>query len=120
MMLESLLRQYAWNLSYAEALTDDVPTDLWARSGGKGLENHPAWTIGHPITGKTALAALTDQDLLFQQGHTRGVMPINFNLDKTGRVIKGQFLCIGENVATCENLLDQTVQVYNGGRYDRD
>jgi hypothetical protein len=88
-----------------------VPEDAW-------LMRNIA--IGHPITGKTALTALADQDLLFEQDHTRGVMPINFNLDKTGRVIKGQFLCIGENVATCENLLDQTVQVYNGGRYDRD
>ncbi len=47
----ALRRQYAWNLAYADALTRDVPPELWAVSGGPGLENHPAWTIGHLITG---------------------------------------------------------------------
>jgi hypothetical protein len=57
--LDPLLRQYAWNLAYAEALTRDVDAALWARSGGPGLENHPAWTLGHLVTG----SALVAQDL---------------------------------------------------------
>lgn len=56
-MIASLLRQYAWNLAYADALTGDVPADLWARSGGPGLENHPAWTLGHLVTGSALVAA---------------------------------------------------------------
>jgi len=55
-MIESLLLQYAWNLAYAEALTEDVPPELWARSGGEGLENHPAWTLGHLVTGSEMVA----------------------------------------------------------------
>lgn len=51
MTVEPMLRQYAWNLAYADALTGDVPDELWARSGGAGLENHPAWTLGHLVTG---------------------------------------------------------------------
>jgi len=56
MTLDPVLHQYAWNLAYAEALTDDVPTELWARSGGPGLENHPAWTLGHLVTGSALVA----------------------------------------------------------------
>jgi hypothetical protein len=55
--LEPVLRQYAWNLAYARALTDDVGVQLWARSGGPGLENHPAWTLGHLVTGSALVAA---------------------------------------------------------------
>ena len=57
MLLEPLLQQYRWNLAYAGALTHDVPEELWARSGGPGLENHPAWTVGHLITGSALVAA---------------------------------------------------------------
>lgn len=39
---------------YAYQLLADVGEDLMCKSGGKGLENHPAFTIGHLITG-TAL-----------------------------------------------------------------
>lgn len=59
MNLRPLLRQYAWNLAYARALTADVDEDHWARSGGPGLENHPAWTLGHLVTG----SALVVEDL---------------------------------------------------------
>lgn len=34
-----------------------------------------------------------------------GVLPINFNLDATGLVTKGQFLCLGENREECHALL---------------
>ncbi len=57
MDLDVLLRQYAWNLAYAEALTSDVSAKLWATSGGAGLENHPAWTLGHLVTGSAMVAA---------------------------------------------------------------
>lgn len=57
MDLDPLLQQYRWNLAYAEALTHDVPEELWARGGGPGLENHPAWTVGHLITGSALVAA---------------------------------------------------------------
>jgi len=58
-MDESALRLFAWNLLYAEALVCDLTGDQWTRPGGPGLENHPAWTLGHLVTG----ANLTAQDL---------------------------------------------------------
>jgi len=54
--LESVIRQYAWNLAYADSLTRDVPASKWAESGGPGLENHPAWTLGHLVTGSAMVA----------------------------------------------------------------
>lgn len=57
MNLEPLLRQYEWNLAYADTLTGDVDATLWAVSGGPGLENHPAWTLGHLVTGSALVAA---------------------------------------------------------------
>ena len=56
MDLALLLRQYAWNLAYAHALTHDVDAAHWARAGGPGLENHPAWTLGHLVTGSALVA----------------------------------------------------------------
>ncbi|MCP5065736.1 MAG: DinB family protein [bacterium] len=57
MGVQPLLNHYAWNLAYADALTRDVDVALWARSGGQGLENHPAWTLGHLVTGSALVAA---------------------------------------------------------------
>jgi len=50
------LRGYAWNLLYAEALARDLTHTQWTASGGPGLENHPAWTLGHLCTGANLLA----------------------------------------------------------------
>jgi hypothetical protein len=52
----SVLRIYAWNLLYAEALVADLAPGDWTAPGGPGLENHPAWTIGHLVTGADILA----------------------------------------------------------------
>jgi hypothetical protein len=58
-MDQSALRLFAWNLLYAEALVRDLTDEQWTLPGGAGLENHPAWTLGHLVTG----ADLTAQDL---------------------------------------------------------
>jgi hypothetical protein len=50
------LRSYAWNLLYAHALVRDLPAGQWTAPGGPGLENHPAWTLGHLCTGANLLA----------------------------------------------------------------
>jgi DinB superfamily len=52
-----------WNGEYAHELVRDVPDDLWTRSGGAGLENHPAWTLGHLTTGAAVLASYLGCDL---------------------------------------------------------
>lgn len=68
MEIDTLLRQYAWNLAYAEALTHDVDDSLWTRSGGPGLENHPAWTLGHLVTGSALVAADLGRDPALPDG----------------------------------------------------
>lgn len=54
--MEAVLRNYAWNLSYARALVADLTDSQCTEPGGPGLENHPAWTIGHLVTGADILA----------------------------------------------------------------
>lgn len=54
--MESAIRLFAWNLSYAKALVEDLSSDQETESLGPGLENHPAWTIGHLVTGSDILA----------------------------------------------------------------
>jgi len=54
--MESAIRLYAWNLLYANALVEDLSESQWTESCGPGLENHPAWTIGHLVTGSDLLA----------------------------------------------------------------
>jgi len=54
--MESAIRLYAWNLQYAKALVKDLSEEQYTESGGPGLENHPAWTIGHLVTGSDMLA----------------------------------------------------------------
>jgi len=50
------LRAYAWNLLYAEAMAADLDAARATTPGGPGLENHPAWTLGHLVTGANLLA----------------------------------------------------------------
>jgi len=54
--MESALRLYAWNLLYAKALVADLAEGQCTEPGGPGLENHPAWTVGHLVTGSDLLA----------------------------------------------------------------
>jgi hypothetical protein len=55
-MMESAIRLYAWNLEYAKKLVADLTEDQCTESLGPGFENHPAWTIGHLVTGSDILA----------------------------------------------------------------
>lgn len=54
--MESAIRLYAWNLDYAKGLVEDISAEQCTESMGPGLENHPAWTIGHLVTGSDLLA----------------------------------------------------------------
>jgi len=53
---EQVLAAFAWNLRYAEALVADLTDETWCQGGGAGLENHPAWTLGHLVSGADMLA----------------------------------------------------------------
>jgi len=54
--MESAIRLYAWNLKYAHVLVADLSQAQCTQSCGPGHENHPAWTIGHLVTGSDILA----------------------------------------------------------------
>ncbi|MEM7102736.1 MAG: DinB family protein [Bacteroidota bacterium] len=58
-MKEVLFRQYKFNLLYAEALVVDIEEHQMTITPSKGLENHPAFTLGHLISA----AALTSRYL---------------------------------------------------------
>ncbi|NIP56314.1 MAG: hypothetical protein GWN13_31260, partial [Phycisphaerae bacterium] len=57
----------------------------------------------------------------YYPGRTEGFLPINFNLNDKGRVIKGQFLYIAENVGICTDALKNFSDALPiGWEYDRD
>ena len=55
-VLKPIINQYDFNLLYAKKLVEDVNDDLMTIMPSSGLENHPAWTIGHLVSGSALLA----------------------------------------------------------------
>lgn len=51
-----IIRQYDSNLLYAYALVKDVTEEQMTVVPAKGLVNHPAWTLGHLVSGSAGLA----------------------------------------------------------------
>ncbi len=56
---ELILKQYHFNLKFAEQLVVDIPQGLMSKRAGDGLENHPSFTLGHLVT----VSAMTAEDL---------------------------------------------------------
>ena len=54
--IQSILGQYDFNLAYAKELIKDVSDDQMCLQSGKGLVNHPAFTLGHLVTGSALTA----------------------------------------------------------------
>jgi len=54
-MQKALISSYQFNLEYAKILVDDLSDEWMTYTPAKGLENHPAFTLGHLVSG----AALT-------------------------------------------------------------
>lgn len=49
--IEAIIRQYDFNFLYVNALVQDLTEEQMTFVPSKGLLNHPAFTIGHLITG---------------------------------------------------------------------
>lgn len=47
--MKSLLKAYEFNLHYARDLVSDISEEQMYLSPHKGLENHPAFTLGHLV-----------------------------------------------------------------------
>lgn len=58
-MVEPIIRQYDFNLAFAKKLVEDVAEEQMTFIPAKGLENHPAFTLGHLVSG----SAMTVEDL---------------------------------------------------------
>lgn len=56
MTIETIIKQYDFNLKYAIALVQDLSDDQMTTVPLNGLENHPAFTLGHLISGSAGLA----------------------------------------------------------------
>jgi len=61
----------------------------------------------NPHSGASILKMLDKKGLLYKKGMERGVLPVNFNLNEQGEVIKGQFLFLAYERDVCESLLEQ-------------
>ncbi len=56
MTIETIIKQYDFNLEYAKALVQDLSDNQMTTIPANGLENHPAFTLGHLISGSAGLA----------------------------------------------------------------
>ena len=74
-----------------------------------------------PQEGRDLLALLDRAGVLYRPGAVKGVIPFNFNTDRAGEVIKGQFVCLGDNPADCTDLFAQAwAELPADWGYDRD
>jgi hypothetical protein len=55
-MISAIIKTYDFNLKYAAELVSDIKEEDMYRSLGPGLENHPAFTLGHLATGSALMA----------------------------------------------------------------
>jgi len=56
MTIDTIIHQYDFNLEYAKALVQDLEEEQMTMVPSKGLDNHPAFTLGHLISGSADLA----------------------------------------------------------------
>ncbi|MFC2103685.1 DinB family protein [Bacteroidota bacterium] len=55
-ILNTVINQYDFNLDYAKKLVEDLNYDQMTVIPSIGLDNHPAFTIGHLVSGSALLA----------------------------------------------------------------
>ncbi len=67
-MLQSILRQYRFNLQYAYELVTDCTPEEMTLQPATGFENHPAFTLGHLVTGSAMLAQDLGGDYVIPEG----------------------------------------------------
>ncbi len=62
------------------------------------------------VKGADVLDMLEKGDWLYEKGKSSGVIPINLNSHKDGRVAKGQFLYLNNKIEACSKQLDHMVE----------
>jgi hypothetical protein len=74
-----------------------------------------------PMEGEELLKLIDKVGALYYPGKSEGFLPINFNLNEGGKVIKGQFLYLAKNINTCVEALENFSAVLPmEWQYDRD
>lgn len=61
--------------------------------------------LAKPVSARTVLRLLEHHSDLFHPDKPRGVLPVNVILNESGRVEKGQFLCVAPTTAECHEML---------------
>lgn len=73
------------------------------------------------LNGADLIALMERGRVLFDPKDNAGILPFNFNTDAEGKVLKGQFVCIGDRIDDCKELLDRAwTQLPVEWGYDRD
>jgi hypothetical protein len=73
------------------------------------------------LDGGELLALMDRAGVLFRPRAQAGMIPFNFNTDMDGRVLKGQFVCLAENLEICNALLARAwARLPVEWNYDRD
>jgi hypothetical protein len=74
-----------------------------------------------PLAGTELIALMDRAGVMYRRGANRGIIPINFNTDAEGKVIKGQFVCLGSDIEDCTALLNRAwAKLPVEWGYDRD
>jgi len=62
MTIDNIIKQYDFNLEYAKALVQDLKEEQMTIVPAFGLDNHPAFTLGHLVSGSADLARDLGED----------------------------------------------------------
>ena len=74
-----------------------------------------------PLPSKDILTRLDKHGCLYRAGAGSGLLPINFNHDHAGGVVKGQFLCLAPETEDCMEMILATQHILPvQWAYDRD
>jgi hypothetical protein len=73
------------------------------------------------LDGDQLLSLIDNAQVLYRPGKDNGIIPFNLNTDDQGKVIKGQFLCLGEDHEQCSGVLAKAwTELPVEWGYDRD
>ncbi len=67
-MVAEIIRQLDFNLAYAKKLVQDINEEQMTIKPGIGLENHPAFTLGHIVTSYANLVNLLTGEFILADG----------------------------------------------------
>lgn len=67
-MVEPIIKQFDFNLAFANKLVEDVGEEQMTVIPSKGLENHPAFTLGHLASGSAMMVEDLGGEFILPEG----------------------------------------------------